>query len=54
MGNTELTEQQKTKILTRCLLTTKLKVLDMRFNNCENVETGLRTQAEQIIENLLV
>jgi len=53
MRDTDLTEQQITRILTQSLLTTNLKELDMEGNG-PGVEEGLRTQAEQIIEKLVL
>ena len=50
MRETKLTKEQKTKILTQSLLTTNLKELTMWGTG--GVEEGLRTQAEEVIEEL--
>ena len=52
MNHTELTEQQKTRILTQSLLTTNLKELYMEGNGA--VEEGLRRQTRAVIEELKV
>jgi len=52
IAKTQLTGQQMTRILTRSLLTTNLKELDMRGN--EEVEEELRRQAGTVIKVLKV
>ena len=50
MVYTELTEEQKTRILTQSLLTTNLKELDMRGNG--GLEAELCRKAKQVIKEL--
>jgi len=52
ISNTFLTEQQMDRILTKSILHTNLKELDMRHNGIVDLE--LRSQAEQVIQNLRI